>query len=130
MKRSPGLRALSSEHHTGLVLARRAALTVDEEAVATAWRELAHRFVTELEPHFRQEEDRLLPAMAQAGETALVQRTLDEHARMRALIYDLPHNAPNLHAFAEQLQAHIRFEERELFAVAQARLPESFLEGF
>lgn len=123
MKRSSGLRALSSEHHTGLVLARRIALAVSDEAVSEAWRDLVQRFETELEPHFRLEETQLLPALAEAGETAIVQRTLEEHARLRALIYELPRNGDNLHAFAQLLQSHIRFEERELFEVAQRCLP-------
>ena len=123
MKRSPGLRALSSEHHSALVLARRA-LAATHDEVADAWCYLAQRFERELEPHFRQEEELLLPALAQAGETAIVQRTLNEHALMRSLIYTQPHDAGTLRTFAELLQAHVRFEERELFVIAQARLPE------
>lgn len=124
MKRSPGLRDLSSEHHTGLVLARRVVQAATDDEVAHAWGELVERFETELEPHFRLEETQLLPALAQAGDMAIVQRTLDEHAQLRALIYDLPHDAASLRAFAKLLQAHIRFEERELFATAQLRVPE------
>lgn len=124
MKRSPGLRVLSSEHHTALVLARRAARAASDDAVASAWREVMERFEAELEPHFLQEETLLLPALAHAGETALVERTLCEHARMRALVHDGPRDAGTLHVFAGLLQAHIRFEERELFVAAQARLPE------
>ena len=122
MKRSPALRALSSKHHTGLVLARRTALATGGNGIADAWDEVVQRFEKELEPHFRQEETWLLPALAEAGETALVERTLDEHARLRALIYDSTHDAETLQAFAELLQAHIRFEERELFVTAQDRL--------
>lgn len=123
MKRSPALRALSSEHHTGLVLARRASLAADGDVTA-AWNDVAHRFETELEPHFRTEETALLPALAQAGEKAIVERTLAEHAQLRQLIYDRPHTADSLRAFADLLTQHIRFEERELFAAAQARLPD------
>ena len=128
MKRSPGLRTLSSEHHTGLVLARRAAQAAADEEVADTWREVAQRFEAELEPHFRQEEEILLPALVLVGETAIVQRTLAEHAQLRALVYDGPRDAQTLGSFAELLQAHIRFEERELFSIAQTRLPEFSLE--
>lgn len=127
MKRSPGLRALSSEHHTALVLARRA-LAVSRDEVAETWRDLVRRFDRELEPHFRLEEEQLLPALAQAGEKVLVQRTLDEHTQLRGLIYHQPHNADSLQAFAELLQSHVRFEERELFVTAQERLPEFIVE--
>lgn len=127
MKRSPGLRALSSEHHTALVLARRA-LAVSRGEVAETWRDLVQRFERELEPHFRQEEEQLLPALAQAGEKALVQRTLDEHTQLRSLIYHQSHDADTLQAFAELLQSHVRFEERVLFVTAQERLPEFIVE--
>lgn len=124
MKRSPALRTLSSEHHTGLVLARRASLAAAGNDVTTAWHDVAHRFATELEPHFRAEESGLLPALAQTGEQAIVERTLAEHAQLRHLVYDQPHTADSLRTFAELLTRHIRFEERELFAAAQARLPD------
>ncbi|EXI84561.1 MAG: hypothetical protein AW11_03799 [Candidatus Accumulibacter regalis] len=75
-----------------------------------------------LEPHFRSEESGLLPAML-AGEEALVARTLREHAELRALVGRLPDaDATTLLSFADLLSAHVRFEERELFAAAQLRL--------
>ena len=123
MKRSPVLRALSSEHHTALVLARHT-LAVTGDEVDKAWEEVVQRFEVALEPHFLQEETLLLPALAQIGEADLVERTLSEHARLRALVHELEHDAENLRLFGELLHAHIRFEERELFATAQARLPE------
>ncbi|HEY0721978.1 MAG TPA: hemerythrin domain-containing protein [Gammaproteobacteria bacterium] len=132
MKRSPGLRSLSSDHHAALVLARRAAVAAampdNSGEVVEAWREIIQRFEAELEPHFRQEEAQLLPALVQAGETSLVQRTLAEHAQMRTLAYHRPRSADTLRQLAELLQAHVRFEERELFQLAQARLPEFSLE--
>lgn len=128
MKRSAGLRALSSEHHTALVLAKRAASAVASGDWADAWIDVAQRFAAELEPHFRLEEELLLPALMSAGETALVERTLAEHAQLRSLIYRTPHDAASLQTFAELLQAHVRFEERELFVTAQARLTEFSLE--
>ncbi len=78
------------------------------------------RFHAELEPHFRLEEDRLLPALRRAGETPLVARTLSEHADLRRLIAD--NQTGNLAQFADLLTAHIRFEEKELFQRAQQLL--------
>jgi len=129
MKRHPALRQLSSDHHTGLVLARKASQaakgTVHDQR--DAWTTLVARFRTELEPHFRVEEAGLLVALSRAGETALIERTLTEHEDMRGLIaQDRPEN---LARFAELLTAHIRFEERELFARAQELLqPEQLSE--
>jgi hemerythrin-like domain-containing protein len=88
-------------------------------------RACAEVFAAELEPHFMIEESSLLPAMAQAGEEALVARTLREHAELRALlgrVLDPDADATTLLSFADLLSAHVRFEERELFEVAQQRL--------
>jgi hemerythrin-like domain-containing protein len=126
MRRHPALRDLSSEHHAGLVLVRRArrAAQLAAPQAAVAWQEVRHRFYGELEAHFTAEEQGLLPALREAGETALVERTLREHAALRALIAD---RQPRLQQFAEMLGAHIRFEERELFETAQRLLDDQVL---
>ncbi|MGA7981806.1 MAG: hypothetical protein WCA32_16475 [Chromatiaceae bacterium] len=78
MRRIAALRSLSSDRHSGLVLARRARkASVAGLAVRTAtWQDLRRRFRAELEPHFEIEERGLLPALCAVGEAALVDRTL------------------------------------------------------
>lgn len=124
MKRHQSLQDLSREHHTALALAlaaRRAASSGDPQQVAATASHCVEVFAASLEPHFVVEETSLLPAMAQAGEQELVARTLAEHAALRALLTDLPAgDAVTLLRFADLLSAHVRFEERELFEVAQA----------
>jgi hemerythrin-like domain-containing protein len=126
MKRHQTLQDLSREHHSALKLAlgaRRAATSGDPGKIAAAIASCSEVFAAELEPHFMVEESSLLPAMAQAGEAALVARTLREHRELRALIGRLPDaDATTLLDFADRLSAHVRFEERELFEVAQQRL--------
>jgi hemerythrin-like domain-containing protein len=122
MRRHAGLRSLSSEHHSGLVIARRArrAASAAPPARVAAWEEVKQRFRRELEPHFQHEEHFLLPLLREAGETALVERTEREHAALRLMLsYD---DANNLHRFAQLLAEHIRFEEQELFESAQRLL--------
>ncbi len=122
MRRHPALRDLSSEHHTGLVLARWARKAVDKDVSArsAAWHEVRERFRAELEGHFQREEQGLLPALRAAGEVELVQRTHDEHQALHALIAD--DRPENLTQFAELLVSHIRFEETALFDAAQRLL--------
>ncbi len=122
MRRNPSLRNLSSDHHSGLVLARRARQTAhgDRACRPEEWAGVVDRFKTELEPHFQIEEAGLLPALQRVGETTLVERTLREHAAMRRLI--AADRVENLEPFAELLSAHIRFEEKELFERAQQLL--------
>ena len=78
MNRVRGLRDLSSDHHTGLVLVRHIRHTVahSPDDVESLWDVLVERFGAELEPHFQEEEQGLLPALAARGEGALVERTL------------------------------------------------------
>jgi hemerythrin-like domain-containing protein len=125
MKRLEALRRLSSEHHVGLVIARRAREALDDPQVA--WAQIRQRFVDELEPHFRLEEQGLLPAMRDAGEQSMVERTLAEHRAMRGLID--AGDPENLAAFAQLLADHIRFEESELFETAQRVLGQPALEA-
>lgn len=129
MKRVPALRDLSSEHHRGLVLVRRIrkAAAAPEVQPAATWAIVIDRFKSELEPHFQKEEQGLLPALGAIGEHELVVRTLQEHQAMRDLV--IAANPGDLLRFAQLLVDHIRFEEKELFRVAQCRLSADELEA-
>ncbi len=126
MKRHALLQDLSREHHHALKLAlacRRACESGDAKQLAAMIAECRATFASELEPHFQTEERDLLPRLAAAGETALVERTLAEHAEFRQLIADLPQRgSAGLARFAELMHAHVRFEERELFAAMEKLL--------
>jgi hemerythrin-like domain-containing protein len=121
MRRCDALRALSNEHHHGLVLTVRVKRAFGTAEAERVWQEVRELFVTELEPHFQAEEVWLLPALEQAGETELVRRTHAEHAELRRMIRE--GGMPNMAAFGELLSQHIRFEERELFETAQKKIP-------
>jgi hemerythrin-like domain-containing protein len=130
MKRDPRLRELSSQHHHALVLSRRVA----KFASSVAWcaKEaalLGDEFDREIDPHFRVEEEILLPGLRQANLLSLVERTQADHAFLRMTVAaartgDL---AAAL-AFAERLRSHVRFEEGELFPTCEATLPDALLE--
>lgn len=123
MKRLDCLSDLSREHHTALSLALRArrAAGGDQSEVDRMAAQVRERFRAELEPHFREEERWLLPALAEAGESELVERTLAEHVELTRLAEQLGiPRAETLLVFADGLTAHVRFEERELFPAAEA----------
>jgi len=130
MKRSPELRDLSEEHHHGLVAARRlrrAALGEIPMELAVAhflesWRE-------EIQPHFRREEEVLLPGYARVvpADDALIVRTLTEHVALRRAVIEIEdaRGAERLRlagALGQALDDHIRFEERVLFPAVEAAL--------
>lgn len=119
MLRHSALRSLSSEHHTGLAIARRARRAAQEggSAQSVAWEDVKQRFRAELEGHFQREERGLLPVLRTLGQAELVERTLNDHQTLRALIAE--DSPDNLGPFADLLVSHIRFEERALFDTAQ-----------
>lgn len=126
MKRVPQLRDLSEDHHHGLVLARKARMAASGEdgpSESEMWAEVEAVFNRELEPHFKIEESFLGEALRAVGESQLAQRLSDEHEALRWFL--TPENrrtADDLRRFGELLEQHIRFEERELFQVAQEKL--------
>ncbi len=133
MKRITELHKLSADHHLGLVIARRAKLAVEGKegyTVPGIWAEIEKKFPVELEPHFKIEEDYLVPAMEVAGEGAMIARLKEDHVLLRAAVKPgAERTAEALKAFAERLEKHIRFEERELFESAQDRLGSDVFEA-
>jgi hemerythrin-like domain-containing protein len=129
MKRSEALAALSRDHHHALDAARRLR-RADAGAVDAAvahfhefWRQDGRR-------HFEIEEELILPALPQADADwrAAVERVHDEHRRIRAAASELGgEDVAAAHALGELLHDHVRFEERHLFALLEARLPEDEL---
>lgn len=122
MKRHAALQKLSREHHPALVFSLRIA-RADEAAGASLAAAVPEFFARELAPHFADEEAHVLPRLAAAGEAdlvALVERTLDEHARLRELSQRLAAgDLACLKDFGLALSDHVRFEERELFPAAE-----------
>jgi len=122
MKRSAFLITLSREHHTALVWAKRAQRGGGEEATALM-QALVGLFERELAPHFAAEEADLLPLLHAHGQAALAERTLAEHATLRAEAGRLRDGcAAALVPFGRVLGDHVRFEERELFPVIESIL--------
>jgi len=129
MKRDPRLRSLSSDHHRALVMARKMDRVAGMKVIDPVMlREIKTFCRDELQPHFAHEEQALLPALMQHGETLLVDRTLREHARMTELARTLDRREA-LQELAHLLREHVRFEEQQLFDVAQTKLSEVELES-
>lgn len=129
MKRHPQLQDLSREHHHALQLAlqaRRAAASGDLAVMAAVVENCRTVFPRELEPHFVVEEETLLPLLVAAGEAALVSRFESEHAALRRFADQFKAtqavDAATLLAFADCLNSHVRFEERELFVALESLL--------
>jgi iron-sulfur cluster repair protein YtfE (RIC family) len=130
MKRDPRLHGLSSEHHHALVLAH----ALSQVAGADAWgpaaaAALGRRFDLEIEPHFRVEEEVLLPALRLAGEAPLVERIEADHAFLRSRLAEARGgDFEATRAFAQRLHDHVRFEERAFFPACEAALLQEVLD--
>jgi len=128
MERDARLQGLSSEHHRALVLARWLVRARDGWSAGDAAR-LELRFETELEPHFRVEEEVLVPALRAAGAGALVSRLERDHAELRALTRAAcAGDGDAAFTMGTRLQRHVRFEEQELLPRCEADLPDAVLD--
>ncbi len=140
MKRHPSLRPFSDDHHQGLVNGRRlrrAASGVGGGSAETA-RDFLEFWQRDTSLHFRKEEEVLLPVLARyggdLGERPILQM-LTQHARIRGLAMQLSDELEQgeiredtLRNLGEQLEAHIRLEEREVFPLIEETLPEHALQ--
>jgi len=117
IKRSQSLVKLSREHHFSLLFGWKIRQGIKNNTVLSRMVPYAEYFWKHhLLPHFREEEEILfVPAS-----DPLVLRAKEEHVQIRQLIESLldPQDVTlkaQLLLLADQLDKHIRFEERELF---------------
>jgi hemerythrin-like domain-containing protein len=134
VKRSEALKALSREHHQGLVVAMRLKRATLDTA-SDAREAFLDFWASEGQGHFRAEEEVLLPAFAAhvPPDHEAVVRVLVEHVDLRRRSAELTREcdqAPaELRELGERLEGHIRHEERVLFPLIEETLPEDELEG-
>lgn len=125
MKRSDALAPLSRDHHEALFVAR-GLRRAGEETAAEAVARFREYFERRGDQHFDVEERVLLPVLEQLTDgPGLAARVLEEHGRLRALASETAAGEPSLpalHHLGEALDAHVRFEERELFPVVETEL--------
>jgi hemerythrin-like domain-containing protein len=139
VKRHAGLRRFSDDHHQGLVYARRLkrAAAHEETEFADAATDFLEFWLKDTRLHFRKEEEVLLPVLARHGgdlSHPSVVEMLAQHARIRGLAMELGDElgrqgvqGVTLRALGEQLEAHIRLEERRVFPFIEETLPDRAL---
>lgn len=95
IKRHPNLKEFSDDHHQGLVHALRLRKAFSGERGEFVWvvRDFLGFWKEETGPHFRKEEEVLLPVAAAYAEEVVdaepVARMLTQHARIRGLAMNL-----------------------------------------
>lgn len=128
LKRHPALHHLSHDHHQGLLLCWKIRqgfkLGIDPERmkVYCEWFWENH-----LQAHFEEEEKLIFPTLPE--DNPLVKQALSEHKRLRRLFSDLENVEKTLRQIEEELERHIRFEERILFTDIQEKATSTQLEA-
>jgi hemerythrin-like domain-containing protein len=136
-KRHPSLRELTVDHHHALVQAHRLikAADGDEAAHRYAAQEFLNFWHSHANAHFREEDEALLPFFARFGEVNQepINQMLREHVLIRRLVKDLQQQvsthieAASLRTLGQTLEAHVRLEERVVFPILEATLPENVM---
>ena len=130
IKRHPAIVSLSRDHHFGLLLVWKIRQglkkAVDAERISSY---LLYFFMEHLEKHFREEEEFLFSKLPVSDELKI--QAEQDHQEIYKLVAAIRENKTDtilLNQFADDLEKHIRFEERKLFNHLQSKLSTSDLE--
>jgi iron-sulfur cluster repair protein YtfE (RIC family) len=128
VKRLPELQGISREHHDGLLLCWKIRAGTAKGVAPARIRRYCRRFLRErLKPHYTIEEAVLFPVLGMGHPG--VRKAMAEHRRLQRLINGRTDATLAISMIEEELEAHIRFEERQLFNIIQeAATPEQLEE--
>ncbi|MDX1829246.1 MAG: hemerythrin domain-containing protein [Lutibacter sp.] len=120
IKRHETLKTLSHEHHHGLLLCWKIRTGIKNNIELSRIKKYTDWFyVNHLIPHFEVEEKYFFPILGKENE--LIKKAIAEHRRLKRLFEnDLDHQK-SLSLIEEELDRHIRFEERVLFNEIQRK---------
>lgn len=117
-KRHLSLQPLTKEHHNTLSLCWKIQKALIKNIEPARIKRYADWFYkTELHPHFEIEEKYIFTILGNKNE--LVKRALEEHRRIKRLFESPVDPSISLRKIEEELENHIRFEERVLFNIIQ-----------
>ncbi|MBR9845633.1 MAG: hemerythrin domain-containing protein [Algicola sp.] len=118
LKRHKALQPLSREHHQGLLLSWKIRTGFKKNIEPERIKTYANWFFeNHLIPHFEIEETLIFPILEPEHE--LIKRALAEHRRLKRLFTETENDTKTLIKIEEELEQHIRFEERILFPEIQ-----------
>lgn len=119
IKRKEALKPLSRDHHHGLLLCWKIRqgikLNIEPERIR---KYLDWFWMSYLKPHFEIEEQYVFPILG--NENELVKQALAEHRRLKRLFENENDLSKTNSLIEEELEKHIRFEERVLFNAIQS----------
>ena len=114
IKRNEFLKPISREHHHGLLLCWKIRTGLKKNVAPERIKKYVDWFFEQyLLPHFEIEELYIFPILGNEHES--VKKALSEHRRLARLCNSKTDLLKNLNLIEEELESHIRFEERVLF---------------
>ena len=118
IKRSEFLKPLSREHHHGLLFCWKIRAGIKKDVEVSRIKKYSDWFYQNyLVPHFEVEEKYVFPILGNDNE--LIKKAVSEHRKMKQLFESTAEFEKNCSLIQEELEAHIRFEERVLFGEIQ-----------
>lgn len=118
LKRDESLIPFSREHHHSLLLGWKIRKGLKKGVDVKRMKKYNDWFFkNHIKPHFDDEEKYIFPILGKDHE--LIKKALSEHRRLKRLFNEKNDLEKTLHHIEEELDRHIRFEERELFQEVQ-----------
>lgn len=125
-KRHKALQPLSRDHHHGLLLSWKIKSGFSKNISVERIKAYADWFYeNHLIPHFEIEEAEIFAILGTNNE--LVKQAIDDHKRLKHLFTEEINTKKALYDIEEELEQHIRFEERILFPEIQKNATEAQL---
>ena len=126
-KRHKALQPLSRQHHHGLLLSWKIRSGFSKNISPERMRVYANWFFeTHLIPHFNLEETHIFNILEK--DNKLTKQAMVDHRRLKRLFSETEDDAKTLSKIEEELEQHIRFEERILFPEIQKVATQAQLE--
>lgn len=127
MKRHEALQPLSREHHHGLLLCWKIRTGLSKNVSPERIKKYVEWFYGEhIEGHFEVEEQHIFPLLGMNHQ--MVKKAMAEHRRLKRLFTGEEEVEKSLSRIEDELERHIRYEERELFPKIQETASEEQLE--
>ncbi|MDT0688251.1 hemerythrin domain-containing protein [Salegentibacter sp. F188] len=127
IKRDKNIQPLSRDHHHTLLLCWKIRKGFSKGVFPERMKTYSDWFFkNHVLPHFKIEEEYLFPVLGENHE--MVKKALADHRRLERLFNDDKEITRSLSLIEEELELHVRFEERELFNEIQKQATTEQLE--
>lgn len=119
IKRHSALIPYSREHHYSLLLGWKIKMGFSKDIAPERIKKYTDWFFkNHILKHFEEEEKYIFPILG--NDHPMVKKALADHKRLISLFNEKKNIEASLKSIKEELEAHIRYEERELFKAIQA----------